>query len=48
VGFVAVLQRLFPLKRGLFEDKVANFWYTISIGVDIRAFVPPEKLALLR
>lgn len=25
-GLTAVLQRLFPVTRGLFEDKVANFW----------------------
>lgn len=26
-----VLQRIFPLHRGLFEDKVANFWCALSI-----------------
>ena len=25
-----VLHRLFPVGRGLYEDKVANFWCTVS------------------
>ena len=32
-----VLGRLFPFSRGLFEDKVANLWYTLSVVVDLRA-----------
>lgn len=26
-----VIQRIFPFNRGLFEDKVANFWFSLSI-----------------
>lgn len=29
-GLRAVLNRLFPVARGLYEDKVANFWCTFS------------------
>ncbi len=25
-----MLERLFPVGRGLYEDKVANFWCTVS------------------
>ena len=32
-----VLLRLFPFDRGLFEDKVANVWYVLSILVDLRS-----------
>lgn len=27
----SVFKRLFPVERGLFEDKVANFWCTLSV-----------------
>lgn len=30
-AMAAVLSRLFPVERGLYEDKVANFWCSISI-----------------
>lgn len=42
-----VLTRLFPFKRGLFEDKVANLWYCLSVIVDIRALFPVDVLAKL-
>ena len=35
-GVVQVLRRLFPFGRGLYEDKVANFWCSISILVKMR------------
>jgi alpha-1,3-glucosyltransferase len=43
-----VLGRLFPLQRGLFEDKVANFWYTLSVLVDLRQSTSVQHLAILR
>eukprot|EP00302_Diacronema_sp_CCMP2436_P025069 CAMPEP_0179920790 /NCGR_PEP_ID=MMETSP0983-20121128/4723_1 /TAXON_ID=483367 /ORGANISM="non described non described, Strain CCMP 2436" /LENGTH=348 /DNA_ID=CAMNT_0021823953 /DNA_START=92 /DNA_END=1139 /DNA_ORIENTATION=- len=35
----AVLSRLFPVQRGLYEDKVANVWCTLSVlpGLKLRA-----------
>lgn len=30
-GIMQVIQRLFPFNRGLFEDKVANLWFSLSI-----------------
>lgn len=40
-----VLRRLFPFSRGIFEDKVANVWYVVSVMVDFRQWMPPEELA---
>lgn len=34
--FLRVLNRLFPFSRGLYEDKVANVWCTISLLVKLR------------
>uniref|UniRef100_A0A8D2L6W4 Alpha-1,3-glucosyltransferase n=1 Tax=Varanus komodoensis TaxID=61221 RepID=A0A8D2L6W4_VARKO len=37
-----VLRRLFPVDRGLFEDKVANIWCTISVIFKIKAALSAE------
>uniref|UniRef100_A0A8C4X0C6 Alpha-1,3-glucosyltransferase n=1 Tax=Eptatretus burgeri TaxID=7764 RepID=A0A8C4X0C6_EPTBU len=37
---LAVLYRLFPFDRGLYEDKVANVWCTLSVLVKIRTIIP--------
>ncbi|KAI5478755.1 alpha-1,3-glucosyltransferase, glycosyltransferase family 57 protein [Pseudohyphozyma bogoriensis] len=45
-----VIHRIFPFARGLFEDKVANFWCALNVVVKLRtlASVPTlAKLALL-
>lgn len=34
--WVFVLQRIFPLKRGVFEDKVGTFWYALDRAVPIK------------
>ncbi|XP_046611365.1 probable dolichyl pyrophosphate Man9GlcNAc2 alpha-1,3-glucosyltransferase [Neodiprion virginianus] len=34
--FFNVIDRLFPLARGLFEDKVANFWCTVNVLYKLR------------
>lgn len=31
-----VINRIFPIDRGVFEDKVANFWYSLSIFYKFR------------
>eukprot|EP00742_Colponemidia_sp_Colp-10_P009760 GILJ01010675.1.p1 GENE.GILJ01010675.1~~GILJ01010675.1.p1 ORF type:complete len:523 (+),score=18.04 GILJ01010675.1:25-1569(+) len=31
-----VFRRLFPIERGLFEDKVANFWCALSVVIKFR------------
>ncbi|XP_066548514.1 dolichyl pyrophosphate Man9GlcNAc2 alpha-1,3-glucosyltransferase [Amia ocellicauda] len=39
---VQVLRRLFPVDRGLFEDKVANTWCSLSILIKIKNLLSPE------
>ncbi|KAL1444876.1 hypothetical protein MTO96_045348, partial [Rhipicephalus appendiculatus] len=42
-----VVRRLFPLDRGLFEDKVANIWCTLSIVVKLKSLYSPTALAFV-
>ncbi|KAL6092897.1 hypothetical protein STEG23_028253 [Scotinomys teguina] len=35
-----VLRRLFPVDRGLFEDKVANIWCSINVFLKIKDILP--------
>uniref|UniRef100_A0A8B9F384 Alpha-1,3-glucosyltransferase n=1 Tax=Amazona collaria TaxID=241587 RepID=A0A8B9F384_9PSIT len=37
-----VLRRLFPIDRGLFEDKVANIWCSLSVLIKIKNIMSPE------
>uniref|UniRef100_U3J5H8 Alpha-1,3-glucosyltransferase n=1 Tax=Anas platyrhynchos platyrhynchos TaxID=8840 RepID=U3J5H8_ANAPP len=37
-----VLRRLFPIDRGLFEDKVANIWCSLSVLIKIKNVVSPQ------
>ena len=39
-----VISRIFPLERGLFEDKVASVWYALSIVVKIHRILPTIHL----
>ncbi|KFA62788.1 hypothetical protein S40285_03822 [Stachybotrys chlorohalonatus IBT 40285] len=41
--FVQMIHRIFPFARGLFEDKVANFWCALNIVVKLRKY-PTEVL----
>ncbi|TVY73542.1 putative dolichyl pyrophosphate Man9GlcNAc2 alpha-1,3-glucosyltransferase [Lachnellula suecica] len=38
-----IVHRVFPFARGLFEDKVANFWCTLNVIVKLRNY-PSELL----
>ena len=42
-----VLLRIFPLNRGLFEDKVANFWCSLNVVYKLKTIFDQEKLALI-
>ncbi|CAG5118896.1 unnamed protein product [Candidula unifasciata] len=44
---VAVVQRLFPIKRGLYEDKVASFWCSISVIVKFKDLIFPSDMAFI-
>lgn len=37
-----VLRRLFPIDRGLFEDKVANVWCSLSVLIKVKDVVSPQ------
>lgn len=39
-----ILTRLFPFSRGIFEDKVANIWYTLSVPIDFRTMTDTSSL----
>ncbi|KAF2076732.1 hypothetical protein CYY_001989 [Polysphondylium violaceum] len=39
-----VLHRLFPFARGLYEDKVANFWCSISILVNLKKLLSHDQI----
>lgn len=41
-----VLHRQFPFSRGIFEDKVANIWYALSVVVDFRQVLDQSQLVL--
>ncbi|XP_062510066.1 dolichyl pyrophosphate Man9GlcNAc2 alpha-1,3-glucosyltransferase-like isoform X2 [Corticium candelabrum] len=42
-----VVHRVFPFARGLFEDKVANFWCTLSLIVKMKNVMSQAKLVQL-
>lgn len=44
----SVFRRVFPLDRGLFEGKVANFWCASSVIWKIRNYFDPKDLFSLR
>ncbi|KAF4122945.1 alpha-1,3-glucosyltransferase [Geosmithia morbida] len=43
-----VVHRVFPFARGLFEDKVANFWCALNVVLKLRSYSPGllQKAAL--
>ena len=43
-SLIHIFQRVFPVKRGLFEDKVANLWCLLDILVKLRRFTSPSLL----
>ncbi|KAL5016302.1 hypothetical protein ScPMuIL_005891 [Solemya velum] len=42
-----VLHRLFPFQRGLYEDKVANLWCSLSIIVKLKQIFTVDSLILI-
>lgn len=46
-SLLQVLQRLFPISRGIYEDKVSNFWYSISIIIKLKKYFSDSTLAMI-
>jgi alpha-1,3-glucosyltransferase len=42
--FKQVLRRIFPFERGIFEDKVANFWCSLDVFYKFRTHFSTETL----
>uniref|UniRef100_A0A5S6Q6J8 Alpha-1,3-glucosyltransferase n=1 Tax=Trichuris muris TaxID=70415 RepID=A0A5S6Q6J8_TRIMR len=42
--FVSVLRRLFPVERGLYEDKVANLWCSLSPVIKLNRYLSTQSL----
>lgn len=40
-----VIHRLFPLKRGVFEDKVSNVWCFINVFIKLKSHYTNEEMA---
>lgn len=45
--FSQVLNRIFPIDRGLFEDKVASVWCCLSVLVKFKTLLGNSRMALL-
>ncbi|KAJ3314219.1 Glucosyltransferase-like protein [Boothiomyces sp. JEL0838] len=43
-GLLQVLHRVFPVARGLYEDKVANFWCALSVIIKLRSMYGLDEL----
>ncbi|KAK7483460.1 hypothetical protein BaRGS_00025259 [Batillaria attramentaria] len=43
----SVLVRLFPFSRGLYEDKVANFWCSLSVVLKLKQMLSVDNIVLL-
>ena len=46
---VQIVHRIFPFARGLFEDKVANFWCALNVIVKVKKYPAPllQRASLL-
>ncbi|GAB6022416.1 Glucosyltransferase-like protein [Chamberlinius hualienensis] len=42
-----VVKRIFPVDRGLYEDKVANVWCSLSVLVKLKLLFPKDILAMM-
>lgn len=43
---VQVVKRIFPFERGVFEDKVANFWFSTNLVVKWKVKVPQATIGM--
>lgn len=48
IGYTTqVLRRIFPVGRGLFEDKVANFWCSFNVIIKVKELYQLDQLVLM-
>ncbi|XP_063388623.1 dolichyl pyrophosphate Man9GlcNAc2 alpha-1,3-glucosyltransferase [Cydia fagiglandana] len=40
-----LLRRLFPLSRGVFEDKVSNVWCVVNVFIKLKSYYSNEEMA---
>lgn len=43
-----IMHRVFPVARGIYEDKVGNAWFALSVFVKIRNILSLDRLVQLR
>ncbi|XP_047518533.1 dolichyl pyrophosphate Man9GlcNAc2 alpha-1,3-glucosyltransferase [Pieris napi] len=43
-NMLPVIQRLFPFNRGVFEDKVSNFWCTVNVFIKLKNVYSNEEM----
>ncbi|XP_015785902.1 dolichyl pyrophosphate Man9GlcNAc2 alpha-1,3-glucosyltransferase [Tetranychus urticae] len=43
--FLSVVYRLFPISRGLYEDKVANIWCSLEVLIKLKRLVSASNMA---
>jgi len=46
-GMQQILNRIFPVRRGIFEDKVATFWCVLHNFWKVNTIVPRETQVIL-
>lgn len=46
-NILQIVTRVFPFNRGLFEDKVANFWCATNTFIKYRQIIDPQNLSKL-
>ncbi|XP_055837886.1 probable dolichyl pyrophosphate Man9GlcNAc2 alpha-1,3-glucosyltransferase [Episyrphus balteatus] len=42
-----VLRRIFPIYRGVFEDKVSNVWCVLNVVIKLKSIFSNERMALI-
>lgn len=43
-----VIHRIFPVARGLYEDKVANIWCALNVVIKLRNLMSLQSTVRLR
>ncbi|XP_050668407.1 dolichyl pyrophosphate Man9GlcNAc2 alpha-1,3-glucosyltransferase [Leptidea sinapis] len=46
-NLVPVVKRLFPFQRGVFEDKVSNFWCTVNVFIKLKNVYTNDEMVTM-